>query len=55
MHRNYVGHVERGEGNPSARVIAKLVYGLALPTDLVVAEFARSIMVETAKAKAARR
>jgi transcriptional regulator with XRE-family HTH domain len=36
MHRNYVGAVERGEINPTLRVIFKLAYGLMmLPSELM--------------------
>ena len=31
LHRNYVGAVERGEINPTLRVILKLCKGLGLP------------------------
>jgi ribosome-binding protein aMBF1 (putative translation factor) len=50
-HRNYVGHVERGEGNPTLASVAKLLHGLALPTEDVVAEIIRCLTeVQTAAA-----
>lgn len=31
LHRNYVGAIERGEINPTLRVLLKLCHGLAIP------------------------
>ncbi len=40
LHRNYVGAIERGEINPTLRILVKLAFGLRVPTSdlLVVAE-----------------
>jgi transcriptional regulator with XRE-family HTH domain len=37
LHRNYVGAVERGEINPTYRVLLKLSAGLAFPVSEIVA------------------
>jgi transcriptional regulator with XRE-family HTH domain len=37
LHRNYVGAIERGEINPTFRVLLKLSVGLALPLSEIVA------------------
>jgi transcriptional regulator with XRE-family HTH domain len=36
LHRNYVGAIERGEINPTFRVLLKLSIGLALPLSEIV-------------------
>ncbi len=37
LHRNYVGAIERGEINPTLRVLCKVAYGLRVPaSDLLV-------------------
>jgi transcriptional regulator with XRE-family HTH domain len=40
LHRNYVGAIERGEINPTLRVLCKVGYGLRVPVSdvLVMAE-----------------
>lgn len=40
LHRNYIGAIERGEINPTLRVLCKVGYGLNVPTSdlLVMAE-----------------
>jgi transcriptional regulator with XRE-family HTH domain len=40
LHRNYVGAIERGEINPTLRVLGKVGYGLRVPVSdvLVMAE-----------------
>ena len=43
MHRNFIGHVERGEGNPTTRVLVAIVRGLDLPLAEVGAEFQRCL------------
>ncbi|ADB50442.1 helix-turn-helix transcriptional regulator [Conexibacter woesei] len=39
LHRNYVGAIERGEINPTFRILRKLATGLHLPLSELVALF----------------
>jgi transcriptional regulator with XRE-family HTH domain len=39
LHRNYVGAIERGEINPTFRILRKLATGLQLPLSELVALF----------------
>jgi DNA-binding XRE family transcriptional regulator len=39
MHRNYVGAIERGEINPTWRVLRKLAHGLDVPLSELIALF----------------
>jgi transcriptional regulator with XRE-family HTH domain len=41
LHRNYVGALERGEINPTFRVLLKLVTGLRLPLSELIDVYAR--------------
>lgn len=41
LHRNYVGAIERGEINPTLRILLKLANGLALPLSELVALYER--------------
>ena len=41
LHRNYVGSLERGEINPTFRVLLKLAAGLRLPLSELVAVYER--------------
>jgi transcriptional regulator with XRE-family HTH domain len=41
LHRNYVGAIERGEINPTFRVLRKLSNGLDLPLSEIFALFER--------------
>jgi len=43
LHRNYVGAVERGEINPTFRVILKLCDGLDVPMAELVAVYERQL------------
>ncbi len=36
LHRNYVGAIERGEINPTFRVLLKIEQGLALPLSEII-------------------
>ncbi len=37
LHRNYVGAIERGEINPTFRVLLKLAHGLEIPLSQLIA------------------
>jgi transcriptional regulator with XRE-family HTH domain len=39
LHRNYVGAIERGEINPTFRVLLKLSRGLELPLSRLISEW----------------
>jgi transcriptional regulator with XRE-family HTH domain len=39
LHRNYVGAIERGEINPTFRVLLKLERGLAIPLSELIARY----------------
>jgi transcriptional regulator with XRE-family HTH domain len=41
MHRNYVGAIERGEINPSFRVLLRVANGLGVPLSLLVRLYER--------------
>jgi transcriptional regulator with XRE-family HTH domain len=41
LHRNYIGAIERGEINPTFRVLLKLTGGLELPLSEILREFER--------------
>jgi transcriptional regulator with XRE-family HTH domain len=41
MHRNYVGAIERGEINPTFRVLLKVTAGLNMPLSLLVRLYER--------------
>jgi transcriptional regulator with XRE-family HTH domain len=43
LHRNYVGAVERGEINPTLRVMLKLCDGLMVPLTELVAVYERQL------------
>jgi transcriptional regulator with XRE-family HTH domain len=39
LHRNYIGAIERGEINPTFRVLLKLERGLAMPLSELIAKY----------------
>jgi transcriptional regulator with XRE-family HTH domain len=39
LHRNYVGAIERGEINPTFRILRKLAHGLDIPLSELIALF----------------
>ena len=39
LHRNYIGAIERGEINPTFRVLLKLERGLAIPLSELIAKY----------------
>jgi transcriptional regulator with XRE-family HTH domain len=39
LHRNYIGAIERGEINPTFRVLLKLEHGLAIPLSELIAKY----------------
>jgi transcriptional regulator with XRE-family HTH domain len=41
LHRNYVGAIERGEINPTFRILLKLTIGLRLPLCELIAVYER--------------
>lgn len=43
MHRNYVGAIERGEINPSFRVLLKLVRGLGVPLSQLMEDYEEAL------------
>jgi ribosome-binding protein aMBF1 (putative translation factor) len=43
LHRNYVGAIERGEINPTFRVLLKLARGLGLPLSELIREQERIV------------
>jgi ribosome-binding protein aMBF1 (putative translation factor) len=44
LHRNYVGSIERGEINPTFRVLLKLASGLGTPLSTLIAESERTVV-----------
>jgi transcriptional regulator with XRE-family HTH domain len=42
MHRNYVGAIERGEINPTFRVLARVASGLEIPISELLARYERT-------------
>ncbi|HKG04755.1 MAG TPA: helix-turn-helix transcriptional regulator [Conexibacter sp.] len=47
LHRNYVGAVERGEINPTLRVMLKLCDGLMVPLTELVTVYERQLAART--------
>lgn len=46
LHRNYVGALERGEINPTFRILLKLERGLGLPLAELVRLYERNVLSE---------
>jgi transcriptional regulator with XRE-family HTH domain len=44
LHRNYVGAIERGEINPTFRILIALARGLALPLSELLVVFERHVV-----------
>lgn len=44
LHRNYVGAIERGEINPTFRILISLSRGLALPLSELLVVFERHVV-----------
>lgn len=44
LHRNYVGAIERGEINPTFRILIALARGLALPLSEVLTVYERHVV-----------
>jgi transcriptional regulator with XRE-family HTH domain len=49
LHRNYVGAIERGEINPTLRVILKFCDGLGVPMTELVAVYERQLAAREAR------
>jgi transcriptional regulator with XRE-family HTH domain len=47
LHRNYVGAIERGEINPTLRVLLKLARGLGVPLSELLADAESRTSVES--------
>lgn len=43
LHRNYVGAIERGEINPTLRILLKLCHGLAIPLSELTTVYERQM------------
>ncbi len=43
LHRNYVGAIERGEINPTLRILLKVCNGLAIPLSELTAVYERQL------------
>jgi transcriptional regulator with XRE-family HTH domain len=43
LHRNYVGAIERGEINPTLRVLLKVCHGLAVPLSELTSVYERQM------------
>ncbi len=54
LHRNYVGAIERGEINPTFRVLLKLQRGLDVPLSKLITDYEDQLVVRT-RSKAPRR
>ncbi len=43
LHRNYVGAIERGEINPTLRILLKVCHGLAIPLSELTTVYERQM------------
>lgn len=43
LHRNYVGALERGESNPTFRILLKLARGLDMPLSELIARYETTV------------
>ncbi|HET6449291.1 MAG TPA: helix-turn-helix transcriptional regulator [Conexibacter sp.] len=43
LHRNYVGAIERGEINPTLRILLKVCHGLAIPLSELTTVYERQL------------
>jgi transcriptional regulator with XRE-family HTH domain len=43
MHRNYIGAIERGEINPTLRILLKVCHGLAIPLSELTTVYERQM------------
>jgi len=50
LHRNYIGAIERGEINPTFRVLLKLERGLAIPLSELIAKYEELAVADLALA-----
>jgi transcriptional regulator with XRE-family HTH domain len=49
LHRNYVGAIERGEINPTLRILLKLCHGLDVPFTELAAVYERQLASRRAR------
>lgn len=47
LHRNYIGAIERGEINPTFRVLLKLQHGLDVPLSKLITDYEDQLVART--------